>query len=162
MGSRGLEPAVRRRRRAFISATGARLGAARCARWRRAPRRDRAGRRHVRDRARGRRRTGARGRRDARGPRLYRRYDHPRPGGKGTSRRREAHVSKVDEAVVALRAGKPVVLPFDTVYGLAADPYRDASARRLYRLKGRPETQPSARVARDLAYLLECIPELRG
>jgi L-threonylcarbamoyladenylate synthase len=68
----------------------------------------------------------------------------------------------VDEAVEALRAGKPVVLPFDTVYGLAAEPYHDESTLCLYKLKGRPETQPTALVAADLDYLLECVPELRG
>jgi L-threonylcarbamoyladenylate synthase len=71
-------------------------------------------------------------------------------------------VSGVEEAVTALRAGKPVVLPFDTVYGLAADPYRDETARRLYRLKGRDEAQPTALVASSLDFLLECVPELRG
>src|SRR6266540_6050219 len=68
----------------------------------------------------------------------------------------------IDEAVAALRAGKPVVMPFDTVYGIAADPYREESSRRLYRLKGRPETRPTALVASSLDYLLECVPELRG
>lgn len=71
-------------------------------------------------------------------------------------------MSSVDEAVAAIRAGQPVVLPFDTVYGLAADPYRDGPARRLYGLKARPDTQPSALVACDVDYLLECVPELRG
>ncbi len=71
-------------------------------------------------------------------------------------------MSALDDAVTAVRAGKPVVLPFDTVYGLAADPYREDSARRLYKLKGREEAQPSALVAADLDYLLECVPELRG
>ena len=68
----------------------------------------------------------------------------------------------VDEAVAAIRAGKPVVLPFDTVYGLAADPYHDAPARRLYRLKGREAAQPTALVATSVDDLLECVPELRG
>jgi L-threonylcarbamoyladenylate synthase len=71
-------------------------------------------------------------------------------------------MSAVEEAVAALRAGKPVVLPFDTVYGLAADPYRDEPARRLYRLKGRHESQPTALVASSFDFLLECVPELRG
>ena len=61
-----------------------------------------------------------------------------------------------------MRAGKPVVLPFDTVYGLATEPYHDQSTRRLYRLKGRAETQPTALVASELDYLFECLPELRG
>lgn len=68
----------------------------------------------------------------------------------------------IEAAVAALRAGKPVVLPFDTVYGLAADPYYSDHTRRLYRLKGRPELQPTALVAKDVDYLLECVPELRG
>jgi L-threonylcarbamoyladenylate synthase len=71
-------------------------------------------------------------------------------------------VKEIDQAVAALRAGKPVVMPFDTVYGLAADPYHEASAERLYRLKGRAETQPTALVAMSVDYLLECVPELRG
>jgi L-threonylcarbamoyladenylate synthase len=65
-------------------------------------------------------------------------------------------------AVDALRAGKPVVMPFDTVYGLAADPNQEQAVRRLYELKGRAETDPSALVARDFDYLLECVPELVG
>jgi L-threonylcarbamoyladenylate synthase len=65
-------------------------------------------------------------------------------------------------AVEALREGKPVVMPFDTVYGLAADPRQEEAVRRLYELKGRPETDPSALVARDFEYLLECIPEFLG
>jgi L-threonylcarbamoyladenylate synthase len=65
-------------------------------------------------------------------------------------------------AVDALLEGKPVVMPFDTVYGLAADPKQEQAVLRLYELKGRAETDPSALVARDFDYLLECVPELRG
>jgi L-threonylcarbamoyladenylate synthase len=66
------------------------------------------------------------------------------------------------DAVRALREGKPVVMPFDTVYGLAADPSREEPVQRLYKLKGRAQTEPSALVAWDFDYLLECVPELRG
>jgi L-threonylcarbamoyladenylate synthase len=68
----------------------------------------------------------------------------------------------VTDALAALRAGRPIVMPFDTVYGLAVDPYYSDHVERLYRLKGRPELQPTALVARDVDYLLECVPELRG
>jgi L-threonylcarbamoyladenylate synthase len=71
-------------------------------------------------------------------------------------------VSDVDAAVAAIRAGQPVVLPTDTVYGLCATPYSEAPVRRLYRLKGRGEEQPTALLARDLDFLLELVPELRG
>lgn len=52
-------------------------------------------------------------------------------------------------------------MPFDTVYGLAAEPSGEESAQRLYRLKGREETQPTALVAASLDQLIERIPELR-
>jgi L-threonylcarbamoyladenylate synthase len=71
-------------------------------------------------------------------------------------------VASVDEAVAALRAGKLVVLPTDTVYGLCADAYREEPVRRLYRLKQRPETMPAALLAADLDALLDAVPELRG
>jgi L-threonylcarbamoyladenylate synthase len=64
-------------------------------------------------------------------------------------------VSTAADAVAAVRAGAPVVLAFDTVYGLAADPHSEDAARRLYRLKG-------AVVARDVDHLIECVPELHG
>jgi L-threonylcarbamoyladenylate synthase len=67
-----------------------------------------------------------------------------------------------DEAVAGIRAGKPVVLPTDTVYGLCADAYREEPVRRLYRLKQRPETMPTAILAADLDAILDAIPELRG
>jgi L-threonylcarbamoyladenylate synthase len=68
----------------------------------------------------------------------------------------------IDDVVAAIAAGKPVLLPTDTVYGLCVNPYREAYASRLYRLKGRDPLKPTALVAADLAMLFECVPELRG
>jgi len=68
----------------------------------------------------------------------------------------------MSDAVRALRAGKPVILPTDTVYGLCASAYTSRPAERLYELKGRDAQQPSALLAADLDMLLECVPELRG
>jgi L-threonylcarbamoyladenylate synthase len=68
----------------------------------------------------------------------------------------------VEQAVAALRAGQPVILPMDTVYGLCATPYREGPVARIYRLKGRPESIPSALLCSDLETLFECVLELRG
>ena len=68
----------------------------------------------------------------------------------------------IEAAVAAIRAGKPVVLPTDTVYGLAATPYRPEPTLRLARLKGRDETQPTALVCGSVEFLFECVPELFG
>jgi L-threonylcarbamoyladenylate synthase len=68
----------------------------------------------------------------------------------------------VSDAVRALLAGETVILPTDTVYGLCAAAHEAEPTRRLYELKGRDTSQPSALLAVDLEQLLECIPELRG
>jgi L-threonylcarbamoyladenylate synthase len=67
-----------------------------------------------------------------------------------------------DAAVAAIRGGKPIVIPTDTVYGLCANPYRAESVERAYKLKGRDAAQPSALLAADVDMLFECMPELRG
>jgi L-threonylcarbamoyladenylate synthase len=65
-----------------------------------------------------------------------------------------------DDVVGAIRAGRPVVLPTDTVYGLCADAYGEEAVRSLYRLKGRGERQPTALLAADVDVLLDAVPEL--
>ncbi len=67
----------------------------------------------------------------------------------------------VGAAVEALLAGRPVILPTDTVYGLYARADEEA-VRRLYALKGRREEQPTALLGRDIDALLELVPELTG
>jgi L-threonylcarbamoyladenylate synthase len=71
-------------------------------------------------------------------------------------------VSEVAEAVAAIREGHVVVIPTDTVYGLACTPYRPEPARALAELKRRPPDRPIALVAASVDRLVECIPELRG
>lgn len=71
-------------------------------------------------------------------------------------------MSEVEKAVAAIRAGALVVLPTDTVYGLACTPYSEAPVRRLSELKGRSPEQPIALVVAGVDWLLECVPELRG
>ncbi len=68
----------------------------------------------------------------------------------------------VQQAIDAIRAGRPVLLPTDTVYGLCSSPYREDPTRRLYELKGRGEDQPTALIAASVDMLFECVPELRG
>jgi len=71
-------------------------------------------------------------------------------------------MGNVERAVAAIRAGEPVLLPTDTVYGLCASPYREEPVARVYRLKGRPETVPSALLCCDVDMVLECMPDLHG
>jgi len=70
--------------------------------------------------------------------------------------------ASVEAAVAAIRAGKLVVLPTDTVYGLCCDGYREAPFRRLAALKRRPADVPVALLAADLDGVLDACPECRG
>ena len=66
----------------------------------------------------------------------------------------------VASTVEALRRGEVVVIPTDTVYGLAATAEAPEPVHRLYALKGRDSGQPTALVAASVNALLEIVPEL--
>jgi L-threonylcarbamoyladenylate synthase len=66
----------------------------------------------------------------------------------------------VNDVVAALRAGEPVILPTDTVYGLCCDASTREPTERLYALKRRDLTQPSALLAASVDDLLAAVPEL--
>jgi len=68
----------------------------------------------------------------------------------------------MNDAADAIRAGKPVILPTDTVYGLCSSAYSGVATQKLYELKGRDPRQPCALIAADMEMLFECLPELRG
>ena len=69
-------------------------------------------------------------------------------------------MSSVDSAVAAIDAGQLVVIPTDTVYGLACRPDREEAVRALSVLKRRSAEQPIALVATSVDALVELIPEL--
>jgi L-threonylcarbamoyladenylate synthase len=55
------------------------------------------------------------------------------------------------EAARLIRAGEPVAVPTETVYGLAADATDDAAVARIYAAKGRPSFNPLIVHVKDLA-----------
>lgn len=62
-----------------------------------------------------------------------------------------------EQAVAALRAGRAVILPTDTVYGLCALPGHEEV---LYELKGRDRSKPVALLAAEVGALLAAVPGL--
>lgn len=57
----------------------------------------------------------------------------------------------VDKVVAALRRGALVVLPTDTVYGVAVDPGAPGAEERLFQVKRRPDNKPIALLASDIS-----------
>jgi L-threonylcarbamoyladenylate synthase len=62
-----------------------------------------------------------------------------------------------EAAVAALRAGRAVIIPTDTVYGLCAVPGHEHV---LYELKGRDPSKPVALLAADVDALVASVPSL--
>lgn len=69
-------------------------------------------------------------------------------------------MSSVSDIVHALRGGELVVIPTDTVYGLACRPDDEDAVRALSRLKRRPAEQPIALVAASFEFLRALVPEI--
>jgi L-threonylcarbamoyladenylate synthase len=67
-------------------------------------------------------------------------------------------VAAEDRLIAELRAGRPALLPTDTVYGLVSTPDEPA-VERLYALKGRRPEQPTALLAPSIQALVACVPE---
>jgi L-threonylcarbamoyladenylate synthase len=61
----------------------------------------------------------------------------------------EPDAEVVEQAVATLRAGRPLVLPTDTVYGLAALPTVEGATAALFALKGRGADTPVAVLCAD-------------
>src|SRR3954467_13275900 len=57
----------------------------------------------------------------------------------------------IQEAAKWIRNGGLVALPTDTLYGLAADPFRADAVARLFAAKGRPDNRPVPLIAADAA-----------
>ena len=62
----------------------------------------------------------------------------------------------IHAAVQALARGELVIMPTDTVYGLAVDLRVSGAQERLFRAKGRPSDKPLARLAADLDAVTAC------
>lgn len=65
--------------------------------------------------------------------------------------------SVVEQAVRALRSGAAIVIPTDTVYGVAALPDLDGATEQLWALKGRDEQKPLAVLVADERQALDLL-----
>lgn len=63
-------------------------------------------------------------------------------------------------AAEALRAGEVVAHPTETVYGLAVDPFSEDAIKRLFEVKGRPESNPVLVIVASMAQLAPLVREV--
>ena len=70
----------------------------------------------------------------------------------------EQDAQRLEQCVAA---GGVAVFPTDTVYGVCCDPENEQAAKRLYALKGRPESRPAAVMCFALGPALALLPEMK-
>lgn len=66
---------------------------------------------------------------------------------------RKPDAAAIAEALAALKRGELVIVPTETVYGLAADDCNLAALEKLFEAKGRPKDKPIALLAAGIADL---------
>ena len=69
----------------------------------------------------------------------------------------------IERAAQAIRQGKVVLYPTDTLYGLGCDPFNEEALRRLFAIKGRSETKGVLLLVQDYSYanaVSDHIPDL--
>jgi L-threonylcarbamoyladenylate synthase len=72
------------------------------------------------------------------------------------------HRDAVQEAATRIRGGGIVALPTDTLYGLAADPFRRDAVARVFEVKGRPADRALPLIACDAAQVTASIGPLNA
>src|ERR1700730_7938579 len=70
------------------------------------------------------------------------------------------HRDAVQEAATLIRRGGLVALPTDTLYGLAADPFRRDAVARVFEVKGRAADQALPLIALDIAQVTASLGRL--
>ena len=63
----------------------------------------------------------------------------------------------IDRVLTELRKGRPIVMPTDTVYGIAALPHVSGAVQAIFEAKGRPEDKPLPVLAATAADLAEIV-----
>jgi L-threonylcarbamoyladenylate synthase len=63
-------------------------------------------------------------------------------------------------AVEALRRGELVIIPTETVYGLAADAFNEKAVAKIFEAKGRPQKNPLILHVSDREMLQKCVQEI--
>src|SRR5260370_8070982 len=70
------------------------------------------------------------------------------------------HRDAVQEAATLIRRGGLIALPTDTLYGLAADPFRRDAVARVFEVKGRSAEQALPLIAFDIAQVTASLGRL--
>ena len=75
-------------------------------------------------------------------------------------KKEEIDYNAIFEVANALKKGKIVVFPTDTVYGIGTNAYDKDACERIYEVKGRPKNKPLSILISDISMLKEVVENI--
>lgn len=75
-------------------------------------------------------------------------------------KKEEIDDSAIYEIANALKEGKIVIFPTDTVYGIGTNAYNENACKRIYKIKGRPKDKPLISLISDISMLKEIVDNI--
>lgn len=75
-------------------------------------------------------------------------------------KKEEINDSIIKEIAVALKNGKLVIFPTDTVYGIGTNAYDGNACERIYEVKGRPSYKPLVLLISDISMLEQMVDSI--
>lgn len=75
-------------------------------------------------------------------------------------KKEEIDDNAIFEVANALKKGKIVVFPTDTVYGIGTNAYDKDACERIYEVKGRPKNKPLSVLISDISMLKEMVEDI--
>ena len=75
-------------------------------------------------------------------------------------KKEEIDDNAIFEVANALKEGKIVVFPTDTVYGIGTNAYDKDACERIYEVKGRPKNKPLSVLISDISMLKEMVEDI--
>ena len=68
--------------------------------------------------------------------------------------------TKIEEIANAIKEGKLIIFPTDTVYGIGTNAYNEAACKKIYEIKGRPSCKPLSILISDISMIEDLVENI--
>lgn len=68
--------------------------------------------------------------------------------------------TKIEEIANAIKEGKLIIFPTDTVYGIGTNAYNEEACKKIYEIKGRPSCKPLIIVISDISMIEDLVENI--
>ncbi len=68
--------------------------------------------------------------------------------------------TKIEEIANAIKEGKLIIFPTDTVYGIGTNAYNEEACKKIYEIKGRPSCKPLSILISDISMIEDLVENI--